>query len=51
MEKERSDGGVGVHDKYDGVQHVWKAEYTIVDNARNVYVNFHYGLIEADQPY
>ena len=38
-----------VHDKFDGVQHAWKAEYIIVDNAKKCNVNFHYGLIESDK--
>ena len=49
MVKERYDGGVGAHDKYDGIKHAWKAEYSIGDNARKCNVNFHYGLIEPDQ--
>ena len=38
-----------LHDKFDGVQHAWKAEYIIVDNAKKCNVNFHYGLIEPDK--
>ena len=46
MEKERCDRGGGVHDKLYGIQHAWKAEYIIVDNAGKCNVNFHYDLIE-----
>ena len=49
MEKERCDRGGGVHDKYYGTQHAWKAEYIIVDNTGKCHVNFHYDLIERDK--
>ena len=39
MEKERCDRGGGVHDKFYGTQHAWKAEYIIVDNAGKCNVN------------
>ena len=48
MEKERCDKGVGVRDKFGGMQHAWKVEYIIVDNARHCNVNFHYDLIEQN---
>ena len=49
MEKERCDRGGGVHDTFYGIQHAWKAEYIIVDNAGKCNVNFHYDLIEPDK--
>ena len=51
MEKERCDRGGGVHDTCYGIQHAWKAEYIIVDNAGKCNVNFHYDLIEPDKKY
>ena len=51
MEKERCDRGGGVHDKFYGIQHAWKAEYIIVDNAGKCNVNIHYDLIEPDKKY
>ena len=50
MEKECDRGG-GVDDKFYGIQHAWKAEYIIVDNAGKCNVNFHYDLIEPDKQY
>ena len=49
MEKERCDRGGGVHDTFNGIQHAWKAEYIIFDNAGKCNVNFHYDFIEPDK--
>ena len=51
IEKERCDRGGGVHDTFYGIQHAWKAEYIIVDNAGKCNVNIHYDLIEPDKKY
>ena len=51
MEEERCHGGGGVHDTFNGIQHAWKTEYIIVDNAGKCNVNFHYDLIEPDNKY